>query len=413
MASLVRRPRRDGTTAYKVQWRLSGRRDGAWQSETFDDKRQALKFLTLVEAHHHLWPEGWVKGWGLQAPPASPGPGGTLLLEFGTGYVRRLTSAGPDTQTRYLAMMGRVVEWILAATGAEPMVEGFSSDDDRDWINARRRAGSSPKTIANYHGLLAAVFNDAVAKGLIVKNPCVGVRLPSQEVGEDEGDKAFLTEAEFALLREAMHADSRDLLTVAVGTGLRWGELTALRVEDLQLGGAVPHLWVRRAWKRNGTGEFAVEGEGRFYLGSPKTRESRRRVSLAAPVVAVLRRLVRAKASGDLVFPSPEGSRLDQGNWYASRWQPAVRAARKAGLECSPRFHDLRHTHAAWLISAGVPLPVIQKRLGHKSIKITVDVYGGLLVQSHEIADLAMARALAGQRIEAPSLAPAEIASSA
>lgn len=402
MATLVTRPRRDGSTAYKVQWRLGGSRDGGWQSETFDDKKQALKFQALVEAHHHLWPEGWVKGWGYTPTPVAVDDAlaQTPLTVFGAAYVRRLTSAGPDTQTRYLAQVARLVDWIAAATGAVPMVETFTSDDDRDWINARRRVGASPKTIANYHGLLAAVFKDAVQKGLIVKNPCEGVRLPSLDSGaEDDGDKAFLTEQEFALLRASMHADSRDLLTVAVGTGLRWGELTALRVDDLQLAGRAPHLSVRRAWKRNGTGDFAVEGEGRFYLGSPKTRESRRRVSLSPPVVAVLRRIVRGKAPGELVFAAPEGGRLDQGNWYGARWQVAVRAARKAGLGCSPRFHDLRHTHAAWLISAGVPLPVIQKRLGHKSIKITVDVYGGLLVQTDEAVDQALARALSGRRV--------------
>jgi integrase len=402
MATFVTRPRRDGTTAYKVQWRLGGSRGGLWQSETFDDRKQALKFQALVEAHHHLWPEGWVKGWGFGGVPVAVEAAGghTPLLRFGTAYVRRLTSAGPDTQTRYLAQVTRVVDWITAATGSEPMVESFSSDDDRDWINARRRAGSSPKTIANYHGLLAAIFKDAVHKGLATKNPCEGVRLPSLDSStEDEGDKTFLTETEFALLRASMHADSRDLLTVAVGTGMRWGELTALRVDDLQLTGRAPHLSVRRAWKRNGTGEFAVEGEGRFYLGSPKTRESRRRISLSPPVVAVLRRMVKGKHPDDLVFAAPEGGRLDQGNWYSARWQVAVRAARKAGLGSSPRFHDLRHTHAAWLISAGVPLPVIQKRLGHKSIKITVDVYGGLLVQTNEAVDQAVARALSGRRV--------------
>jgi integrase len=64
--------------------------------------------------------------------------------------------------------------------------------------------------------------------------------------------------------------------------------------------------------------------------------------------------------------------------------------------------HDLRHTHAAWLISANVPLPVIQQRLGHESIQITVDVYGGLLVQAHEVADAAIEAALSGRRIAAP-----------
>ena len=266
MATVVPRPRRDGTTAFKVQWRLGGSRDGTWQSETFDDRRKALKFQALVESQHHLWPDGWVKGWGFGTSPSAVDAAGprTLLEEFGTAYVRRLTSAGPDTQTRYLAQVARLLGWITDATGFVPDLETFSSDDDRDWINARRRAGASPKTIANYHGLLAAIFKDAAHKGLVVKNPCEGVRLPTQESAEDDGDRQFLTEEEFALLRAAMHADSRDLLTVAVGPGLRWGELTALRVEDLQLGGKVPYLSVRRAWKRNGTGDFAVEGEGRL-----------------------------------------------------------------------------------------------------------------------------------------------------
>jgi integrase len=318
-----------------------------------------------------------------------------------------LTRPGPYTQTRYLAQVGLLEEWISMATGRRPMVETFTADDDRDWINARRRAGASAKTIANYHGLLAAILKDAVRKGLIASNPCDGVRLPSKHAaahnggvdGDDDGEKVFRTESEFVLLKAAMHADAQDLLVVAVGTGLRWGELTALRVEDLQLSGSTPHLMVRRAWKRNGTGDFALEGEGVFYVGGPKTRESRRRVSLAPPLVRILRRLVADKASSQLVFTGARGGRLAQGWWYKQRWVPAVKAARARGLDCTPRFHDMRHTHVAWLISAGVPLPVIQQRLGHKSIKITVDVYGGLLVQTNDTVDAAVSRALEGRQI--------------
>ena len=210
MASLISRPRSDGSVAFKVQWRLGGSRDDRWQSETFDDRREALRFQALVEAHHHLWPTGWVKGWGFQAPPALPSESsGTLLEAFGEAYVRRLTSAGPDTQTRYLSQISRLCGWITDATGRVPTLESFTGDDDRDWINARRRAGASAKTIANYHGLLAAIFKDAVSKDLIGKNPCVGVRLPARESESDiDGEKAFLTEAEFGILRAAMHPDS-------------------------------------------------------------------------------------------------------------------------------------------------------------------------------------------------------------
>jgi integrase len=314
--------------------------------------------------------------------------------------VRRLTSAGPDTQTKYVQQLTSLSAWLASIKRTTPTVENVTGDDDRDWIVARRKAGASPKTIANYHGLLAAVFKSAVEKGLITRNPCEGVKLPPiDDDTEDDDDKVFLTEKEFSLLRLCIHEDDRDFLTVAVGAGLRWGELTALKVKDLNLDASPATLTVRRAWKTNGRGEFALEQHGRFYLGKPKTRESRRRITVAPLVVQALRRAIADRGPDDLVFGAPRGGRLDQGNWYESRWQRAIKAAQTKGLSKTPRFHDLRHTHAAWLISAGVPLPVIQKRLGHKSIQITVDVYGGLLFQTHEVADLAIERALGGRRV--------------
>lgn len=324
----------------------------------------------------------------------------TPFLDFASDYVRRLTSAAPDTQTKYLRQLKTLNDWLTQLKRAVPTVQNLSSDDDRDWVVARRRAGASPKTIANYHGLLSAVMASAVEKDLIRRNPCSGVRLPAIEDDIDNDDeKVFLTEAEFALLHQAINPEDRDFLTVAVGTGLRWGELTALKVKDLDLDAATPTLVVRRAWKTNGSGEFALAGHGKFYLGPPKTKESRRRISLSVAVVTALRRATTGRSSEDLVFGAARGGRLDQGNWYESRWQRAIKAARSEGFTKTPRFHDLRHTHAAWLISAGVPLPVIQRRLGHKSIQITVDVYGGLLVQTHHVADLAIDRALSGQSV--------------
>ncbi len=398
MASVVTRKHKSGECTFKVQWLLGGRRGAPWQSETFQDRRAALKFQSLVDANGQRWPEGWVKGVGFAtlADEVEEHP----LLEFGTTYVRRLTSTGPDTQTRYVKQLTSLVAWLRTIKGVEPTVENVTGDDDRDWIVSRRKAGMSPKTIANYHGLLSALFKSAVTKGLIRRNPCEGVKLPPlDDDTEADDDMVFLTEAEFRLLHDSIHAEDRDFLLVTVGTGLRWGELTALKVKDLELDVPVPTLSVRRAWKRNGKGEFALEQHGRFYLGKPKTRESRRRITLAPIVVSALQRASTGRTSEDLVFGAPRGGRLDQGNWYESRWQRAIKAAQVKGLTKTPRFHDLRHSNVAWLISAGVPLPVIQKRLGHKSIQITVDVYGGLLFQTHEVADVAIERALGGRKI--------------
>ncbi|MHB2023130.1 MAG: tyrosine-type recombinase/integrase [Mycobacteriales bacterium] len=399
MASIVERRHRDGNVTFKVQWRQGGRRGAPWQSETFQERRFALKFQAMVDAAGQAWPEGWVKGVGLAVVQPEP-PDVHPLSKYAVAYVRRLTSAGPDTQSRYTRQIELLCTWLREVKGVEPTVQNVTEDDDRDWINLRRRAGASPKTIANYHGLLAAVFGDAVRKGLIGRNPCADVRLPRRDDDiDDEQDKVFLAENEFALLHGCVSADAQDLVLVAVGTGLRWGELSALKAKDLALDAAVPMASVRRAWKRNGDGEFARAGSARFYLGMPKTKESRRQVTLAPRVVEALRRVAEGKSGDDLLFTAPRGGRLDQAHWYESRWKPAVTAARTKGLGKTPRFHDLRHTHAAWLISAGVPLPVIQKRLGHKSIQITVDVYGGLLYQTHEVADLAIQRALGGEQV--------------
>jgi hypothetical protein len=72
----------------------------------------------------------------------------------------------------------------------EPTIENVTRDDDRDLINARLRAGASPKTIANYHGLLSAVFRDAQDKDLVARNRCSGVKLPARDDDiDDDEDK--------------------------------------------------------------------------------------------------------------------------------------------------------------------------------------------------------------------------------
>ncbi len=98
-----------------------------------------------------------------------------------------------------------------------------------------------------------------------------------------------------------------------------------------------------------------------------------------------------------MLFTGVRGGPLDQPHFYEYRWQRAVALAQRNGLTKTPRFHDLRHTYASWLISAGVPLPEIQRRLGHESIQTTVDVYGGLLDQAGDLADAAIDAALLGK----------------
>src|SRR6185295_17155910 len=77
----------------------------------------------------------------------------------------------------------------------------------------------------------------------------------------------------------------------------------------------------------------------------------------------------------DRLFLAPRGGELRHRTVY-DEWKAAVE---RAGLEPQPRIHDLRHSHVSWLIAAGIPLPVIQRRLGHEHIATTIDRYGHLL----------------------------------
>ena len=180
-------------------------------------------------------------------------------------------------------------------------------------------------------------------------------------------------------------------MTFAVGTGLRFGEVTALWCSDIDL--AHGTVRVNKAWKRdgeNGAGETPgwlrkqlgpKHTMRQHHLGNPKTPKSRRTVSISPALVA-----------------SPTGLPLHNSDFYERVWIPLGRALQKEGI--APfRFHDLRHTHVAWLIAGGAPLPHIQARLGHESITTTIDTYGHLLPVGDELISQIIDTALRGGRI--------------
>jgi integrase len=146
-------------------------------------------------------------------------------------------------------------------------------------------------------------------------------------------------------------------------TGLRWGEATALRVCDIDLGRR--RVDVRRAFSDVG---------GKIILGTPKSHLART-VPLPRFLVAELAALVEGKNPDDLVFTTASGTVLRLANWR----QGVFLAARKlAGISDRFRIHDLRHTAAALMVQAGYPPKMLQAILGHASITTTLDLYGHL-----------------------------------
>lgn len=416
MATINQRKLADGRTRYWVKWRLGGTRKGAPQSEPFDTRADAHTFKLHVEAAGHHWPENWIprQGW---APGWIPGH----------GWVKPEKDTEPETEAEPVLFADFARDLIGSMTGIEErtradyrrdlerhLIPRFGTADLRDtaqltpkdvraWVNHLRTgvpdprhrpsaapasAGRdgwlqrplSPKSIHNLHGLLFTICEAAVREDPPVRpsNPAARTRLPRVDTADRE--MCFLTREEFALLRDSMHPDVRDMVEVLVRTGMRYSELVALQVRDITLTPVIGpegqrrargHLDVRRAWKRG--------PDNTFHLGSPKTRSSRRRIPLSPGTIDLIRPRLEGKGAEEFVFTTDQGSWWRHSSFYGRRWAPGVKEAQRRGLGKKPRIHDLRHTHVAWLIDKDVHVFKIQRRLGHTSITTTMDRYGHLV----------------------------------
>ncbi|MFE2352245.1 tyrosine-type recombinase/integrase [Kitasatospora cineracea] len=410
MAFIRVRERADGVLIYTVTWR-SGRR-AKQESEPFDDETLAKRFRDLVNGHGQQWPPGWVPGKGFAAPdlgPADETDPSHWFEPYAMAYIDTLTGVEGGTKRKYRKLVEQnMVPWFRDHTVTDGP-HAIRSEHVKRWVNAlaagqpaphdppdRRRRRYASKTIRNQHGLLSAILG-AAASGenpLRSVNPCLETTLPRPD-DSDEEVATFLEHWEAGLILRHLAPDAIDLVQVMLSTGIRWGEATALQVRDLVRINGRPALRISRAWKE-------AEDGGRE-IGPPKSRKSRRTLVLAPLESAILQRAARGKKPTDLLFPAPEGAAWQAGTFRRLRWRPAVEAAQAEGLTKAPRIHDLRHTHASWLIYRGIPLPAISARLGHESIQTTVDRYGHLLVIMDDDLVAAVAWSMeAALRVEIP-----------
>ncbi|MFB7672884.1 tyrosine-type recombinase/integrase [Kitasatospora purpeofusca] len=392
MATIRPRPRKDGGITYAVLWRAGGTRTGKQESEIFPDNAKAAEvFKGLVDMHDQQWPPGWIRGRGFTTPEPAKGRDMPLML-WAARVVERMTGIDDRTRGDYRREI-RLHFCHLVHTDENghptvPTVANVTSDDIKDWVRAEERGEpnpqkpdswlrrpAAPKSISNRHGLLYAVFQAAqeASPPLRTDNPCARTKLPRTDGADDE--MQFLETAEWQRLRAELAliqgGDCLDLCDVLIGTGMRWSEATALQVRDLNLTGRHPTVRIQRAWKR--------DDKNKKILGPPKTRKSRRTIGLPPAIVEIFRRCSAGKGPESYLLLNRGGRVWHESNFRGRRWAIAVKAAQAKGFPKTPRIHDLRHTHASWLIAANVPLPAIQARLGHESITTTVDRYGHLV----------------------------------
>lgn len=235
-------------------------------------------------------------------------------------------------------------------------------------IDAALEGGLSACSVAQVHRILHAAFRQAVRWQLIAVNPSDGVSPPRARAPQLTTPDA----AQIARILDAADERFRPAFAVLAGTGLRRGELAALRWEALDLDGKRPFLRVEGSMQRS---------EGLLTVLAPKTDRSRRMVPLPASVASVLRRvrveqnerrLVAGAAwsDGGYVFDRGDGRPMDPDD-LTKAFQTARTRAKVPGV----RLHNLRHAFATLQMRAGTNARVVSDLLGHATVAFTLMAY--------------------------------------
>jgi len=262
---------------------------------------------------------------------------------------------------------GRVVDGHLVPGVGRVKLAKLRPDHIRRLYRSMLDAGKATRTVQYAHTLLKRALAQAVMDGLIPRNAAEAVRPPKLKRDEIQPLNADQVRA----LLDASDERSRALYTVAVRTGMRPGEILALRWSDVDLEAGT--VQINRALSE---GEFST----------PKTPRSRRRISLSPATVAALKahrkrqleeRIAKAGLWEDhgLVFPSSVGTPKSQRNLN----REFKNAAKRAGLPDHFKLYDLRHTCATLLLARNVHPKYVQELLGHASIAQTLDTYSHVI----------------------------------
>lgn len=235
-----------------------------------------------------------------------------------------------------------------------PLID-ITRHDVKAWAAELARDGLSPATVQRYISLLSASLASAVDAEVLTANPAARIKIAKGETIEQR----FLTRSEFAAIAsQAPTPFDEALLSLLVGTGMRWGEAVGLQTQRVDL--VRGRVRVAEGW----------DDRMRRVKPYPKGRKVRD-VPLPAWVAAQLQPLVDGRRTGH-VFDTGHGI-PDYHNWRARVWLPALERAELGHV----RIHDLRHTYASWLIQDGIPLEEVGRLLGHVS-PLTTRAYAHL-----------------------------------
>lgn len=281
------------------------------------------------------------------------------------------TSARPTLRPQTLRSYQMHVRVHIGPAIGQVRLARLSPANVQRMMNDMLATGLSPSSVLYTRAILRRALGQAMKWGHVQRNAAALVDPPRrtrQPVAAMSPDDAR------ALLQAFAGHRLESLVTVALATGLRQGELLGLSWADVDLDGAT--LTVRHALQRN---------DGAWQLVEPKTERSHRTLALPAFVVAALRqrRAVQGRErmlaggrwqASDLVFTTSIGTPMDGRN-VTHRFQGQLAAAGLARI----RWHDLRHGCATLLIARDANVRVIMEQLGHSAIALTMNTYAHIM----------------------------------
>jgi integrase len=290
-----------------------------------------------------------------------------------------LESAKPSWRPSTRRQFSRLVRQYITPGLGTVRLKDLRPDQIQSFYTNQQEAGASVPTIRAIHTVLHRSLNQALKWGLITRNPASAVDKPKLKHREMSILDADQTRA---LLDVVKGERFEALYHMAVTTGLREGELLGLRWADLDW--ETRRLQVQRKLER-------VRGQG-LVFSEPKSDTGRRSVVLGAVVLEKLKehrerqeqqRLIAGKRwqEHNLIFPSTIGTPKDPRDLR----RDFKALLQRAGLP-DVRFHDLRHTAATLMLQKGVHPKVVQERLGHSTISLTLDTYSHVLPSLQEDA---------------------------
>lgn len=327
---------------------------------TVGGKRRSFYGKTREAVHRQLVGAMKARQDGVQIPPQRES-----LRKFARRWLEgSRSSVRPSTWDKYRRDLERHV---LPFLGGVPLVH-LGPQHLQLRYGEMLESGLSARSVLHVHAVVHRLLAQAMRWGAVGRNVADLVDLPQPRASHWQ----VLDSAQVRVLLRAAEGDPLEALYVlAVTTGMRQGELLALRWRDID--------FERGALTVNGTLHRVGGG---WSIGEPKTTRSRRLVVLPQVAATALerRRVAQCEArlraadlwrEHGLVFTTSVGSPLEPGNILRRSYRPLLS---RAGLPAA-RFHDLRHTAATLLLAEGVHPKIASEMLGHSTVAITLDLY--------------------------------------